>query len=140
MNPEDFKKTIKEITIKDRRYQEDAYFFVNEAVIFSSEYFSKPEFGQSRHLSGPELLEGMREFTLSEFGSMSLSVLKWWGITTTLDLGQIVFNLIEAGILAASPQDKLGDFEEVFDFDDAFTQPFQPENPDPEPITKIDSI
>ncbi len=138
MNPEDLKKTVKKIIAKDRRFKEDSYYFVNEAVLFSSEYFSKPDFGQSRHLSGPELLEGIREFTLSEFGSMSQAVLKFWGIKTTLDFGHIVFNLIDAGVLAASPSDKLGDFENVYKFNIAFTQPFEAENPDPPVIHKID--
>jgi uncharacterized repeat protein (TIGR04138 family) len=138
MNPEEFKKTIKEIIKKDRRYAEDAYYFVNEAVVFASEYFSKPDFGQSRHLSGPELLDGMREFTLSEFGPMSAAVLRCWGINATLDFGQIVFNLIDASVLAASPSDKLGDFDEVYDFTDAFDTPFNPENLGCQPLTKID--
>lgn len=138
MNPEDFKKTIKEVIKKDRRYAEDAYYFVNEAVVFASEYFSKPDFGQNRHLCGPELLDGMREFTLSEFGPMSIAVLKCWGIKSTLDFGQVVFNLIEASVLAASPSDKLGDFDEVYNFADVFNAPFLPENTVPQEITKID--
>ena len=135
---EDLKIVVREILTKDRRYEEDAYYFVNEAVLFSAEYFSKPEFGQSRHLSGPELLEGMREFTLSEFGAMSRAVLRRWGIDTTLDFGHVVFNLIDAGVLAASPSDRLGDFDEVYDFDDAFTRPFKPENGPPQNIPKLD--
>ena len=137
---EDLKTTVRQILKKDRRYEEDAYYFVNEAVMFSAEYFSKPEFGQSRHLSGPELLEGMREFTLSEFGSMSKAVLRRWGIETTLDFGHIVFNLIDAGVLAASPSDRLGDFDEVYDFQEAFIHPFVPENGPPLSVIKLDNL
>ena len=137
---EDLKRVVRDILTKDRRYGEDAYYFVNEAVLFSAEYFSKPEFGQSRHLSGPELLQGMREFTLSEFGSMSRAVLRRWGIETTLDFGHVVFNLIDAGVLAASPTDKLGDFDDVYDFNEAFIRPFEPENGLPQDVIKLDLL
>ena len=139
MDP-DLRTTIKNICNKDRRYAEDAYYFVNEAVGFAAEYFTKPEFGSNRHLSGPELLEGMREFTLSEFGSMSKAVLKRWGIKTTLDFGHIVFNLIDGGVLAASPTDKLGDFDNVYNFDTAFIKPFEPEHPAIPLKFKLDSL
>lgn len=140
MNPDQVRELVKEILKNDRRYAEDCYYFINEAVHFASEYFSKPEFGQDRHLSGPELCEAIREFTLSEFGSMSWAVLKSWGITTTLDLGHIVFNLIEVKVLHASPQDKLGDFDEVFDLEKELSLPFEPENPFARELPKIDSV
>ena len=140
MNPDKIRQIVNDITLKDRRFKEDAYYFLNEAVIFSAEYFSKPDFGADRHLSGPELLDGIREFTLSEFGPMSMTVLKNWGIHTTLDIGHVIFNLIDAGVLSASPQDRLGDFDAVYDFHDAFIEPFEPENENPEPLQKIDLI
>ena len=140
MSPDQIRQIVNEITIKDRRYKEDAYYFMNEAVIFSAEYFSKPEFGADRHLRGPELLDGIREFTLSEFGPMSMKVLKNWGIQTTLDIGHIIFNLIDAGVLSASPQDKLADFDAVYNFYDVFIEPFEPENKNPEQLQKIDLI
>ena len=140
MTPDEIRKVVNGIVLKDRRYKEDAYYFLNEAVIFSAEYFSKPEFGAGRHLSGPELLDDIREFTLSEFGSMSLTVLKRWGLHSTLDIGHVIFNLIDAKVLAASPEDHLGDFDSVYDFYDAFTKPFEPENENPEPLKKIDLI
>ncbi|MCH2208586.1 MAG: hypothetical protein MK132_22330 [Lentisphaerales bacterium] len=140
MNPDQIRKVVNDIVLKDRRFKEDAYYFLNEAVIFSAEYFSKPEFGTNRHLSGPELLDGIREFTLSEFGPMSMTVLKRWGLHNTLDIGHVIFNLIDAGVLAASPQDRLGDFDSVYDFNDAFSKPFEPENENSEPLKKIDLI
>lgn len=140
MNPDKIKELVREILIKDRRYAEDAYYFVNEAVHFASEYFSKPEFGQDRHLSGAELSEAIREFTLSEFGSMSWAVLNNWGVHTTLDFGHIVFNLIDARILHASPSDKLGDFDNVFDLEKELSAPFEPENPLAKELPKIDIV
>jgi uncharacterized repeat protein (TIGR04138 family) len=140
MSHDKIRKSVTAITLKDRRYKEDAYYFINEAVIFSAEYFSKPEFGTSKHLSGPELLDGIREFTLSEFGPMAAAVLNKWGLKTTLDIGHVVFNLIDEGVLSASPEDKLGDFSEVYDFQSAFIEPFEAENENPEPLKKIDLI
>ena len=140
MNPDQIRKVVNDIVLKDRRFKEDAYYFLNEAVIFSAEYFSKPEFGNDRHLSGPELLDGIKEFTLSEFGPMSMTVLKRWGLKTTLDIGHVIFNLIDAKILSASPEDRLGDFDGVFDFTEAFSKPFEPEIENSEPLKKIDLI
>ena len=138
MNPEKIRELVKEILLEDRRYAEDAYYFVNEGVHFASDFYDKPEFGQERHLSAPELLEAIRNFTLSDFGAMSFAVLKSWGIHTTLDIGHIVFNLIDAKVLHASKKDKLGDFDDVFDFEDAFILPFEPENSLPPKLPKID--
>lgn len=140
MNPDQIKEVVKEILQKDRRYSEDSYYFINEAVHFASEYFAKPEFGQERHLSGAELSEAIREFTLSEFGSMSWAVLKNWGVYSTLDFGHLVFNLIDAGVLHASPEDKLADFDNVFDLKEDLSMPFEPENPLAKELPKIDSV
>ena len=140
MNPDQIKEVVREIIQKDRRYAEDSYYFINEAVHFASEYFSKPEFGQDRHLSGGELSEAIKEFTLSEFGSMSWAVLKNWGVYSTLDFGHIVFNLIDAEVLHASPSDRLADFDEVFDLKKELSMPFEPENPLSKQLPKIDSV
>lgn len=140
MNPDQIKEVVKEILQKDRRYAEDSYYFINEAVHFASEYFAKPEFGQERHLSGAELSEAIREFTLSEFGSMSWAVLKNWGVYSTLDFGHLVFNLIDAEVLHASPEDKLADFDNVFDLKADLSMPFEPENPLAKELPKIDSV
>jgi uncharacterized repeat protein (TIGR04138 family) len=81
-----------------------------------------------RHVSGQELLHGLREFALKEYGPMSKAVLNEWGIKTTDDIGQIVFNLVNSGVLGKNDTDSPGDFKNVFTFDDAFVKPFIPRN------------
>jgi uncharacterized repeat protein (TIGR04138 family) len=140
MTPEQLKTIIQRIIQKDRRYHENAYIFANEAVLFSTEYFHKPDFGSERHLSPVELLDGIREFAVSEFGPMTKTVMFNWGISNTLDFGNIIFNLIDARVLTASENDRLGDFDEVYDFDDVFVKIFDAENSQIDELKKIDYI
>jgi uncharacterized repeat protein (TIGR04138 family) len=80
-----------------------------------------------RHVAGPELLEGVRQYALKEFGPMALSVLSHWGVARCEDIGHMVFNLIGAGIFGKTDEDSMDDFKAVYDFRDAFVKPFQPE-------------
>src|ERR1051325_10900446 len=73
-----------------------------------------------RHLPGAELAWACRDFALEQFGLLAATVLGHWGITSTADLGCIVFTLIDVGLLARQPSDKLQDFDHVYDFAEAF--------------------
>ena len=139
MNPEKFRAIVQDIILNDRRYTEEAYYFVNEAVAFASEFCQKPQFGSGRHLAAEELLDAMCEFSRNEFGTMAVVVLNNWGILTTLDWGHVIFNLIDAEILSASPEDRLGDFNEVFDLKKELSAPFLAQNATSQAFKKIDS-
>ena len=85
--------------------------------------------GQRRtvgHLTGPELLTGFAISPCDNLGRLARLVLGTWGITTTGDVGRIVFNLIDAGVFSKTDSDHQADFEDVFDFAEAFDEPFQP--------------
>jgi uncharacterized repeat protein (TIGR04138 family) len=97
------------------RYQETAYVFVLSALHHVIEQLPEP-----RHISGRELAEGLRDLALARFGPMARDVLEHWGIRASADVGQLVFALVEAGILIKQEEDELADFEGVFDFDQAF--------------------
>lgn len=97
------------------RYHETAYVFVLSALHHVIEHL--PE---ARHITGRELAEGLRDLALARFGPMARNVLEHWGILSTADVGQIVFALVEAGILIKQEEDDLMDFVGVFDFDEAF--------------------
>lgn len=112
--------------MKDQRYAPDAYFFVREGLDFTAKMLSKPQEGPGRHIKGKELLEGLRRFTLQEFGPMSLRVLNTWGIKRTDDFGEIVFNLVESGKLGKTDEDKREDFAGGYDFTEVFVKPFKP--------------
>ncbi|MDA1043882.1 MAG: hypothetical protein O3C57_01520 [Verrucomicrobia bacterium] len=125
-------QSIKEISGKDTRYASDSYYFVLEALEFTLKILDKPsKTGRERHISGRELLEGIRNFGLQEYGPMSLRVLKHWGIMRTEDFGEIVFNLVESGKLRRTAEDSREDFANGYDFEEAFAAPFTPKPPTP---------
>jgi uncharacterized repeat protein (TIGR04138 family) len=97
------------------RYNERAYIFVLSALNHVLRRLPEP-----RHITGRELAEGVRDLAIEQFGPMARSVLEHWGIEETVDVGDIVFALVEQGILIKQDEDTRADFVDVFDFDDAF--------------------
>jgi uncharacterized repeat protein (TIGR04138 family) len=126
---------------EDRRYYAEAYIFVWEALNFAqqelgmgSEHVSEPvevaaeddETRQpQRHVTGQELCEAIRRYAVRQFGYMAKVVLNSWGIKTTGDFGEIVFNLIRIGRMRKTKGDRREDFDNLYDFDTAFVQEFK---------------
>jgi uncharacterized repeat protein (TIGR04138 family) len=106
---------LAEIRRRDGKYNERAYVFVLAAL-----EFAQTKLTARRHLSGVELAWACRDFALEQFGMLAASVLTHWGIHTTEDFGHIVFILIDVGLLARQPTDRLEDFEHVYDFAEVF--------------------
>ena len=77
------------------------------------------------HLTGQQLCQGIREYALEQYGLMAKIVLNSWGIRSTGDFGEIVYNLIAIGSMKKSPSDRREDFDNVYDFDEAFRQNFR---------------
>jgi len=102
------------IRAQDGAYHERAYLFVLAAL-----EFAQGRLPARRHLSGGELAWACRDFALEQFGLLAGEVLSFWGIHSTTDIGRIVFLLIDVGLLARQPSDKVEDFEGVFEFADA---------------------
>jgi uncharacterized repeat protein (TIGR04138 family) len=86
----------------------------------------KAERGRMRHVSAAELLEGIRVYALQEYGPMALTVLRQWGLNSTEDVGEVVFNLVESGKLGKTEVDRRLYFANGYDFAEAFAAPFQP--------------
>ena len=97
------------------RYSDAAYLFVLAALQFAIDELDEP-----RHITGQELAEGCRDLAIERFGPMARTVLEHWGIHSTTDMGEIVYALIECRVLIKQDNDSLEDFQDVFDFDDAF--------------------
>jgi uncharacterized repeat protein (TIGR04138 family) len=121
MNTPDLNNLMQRILDRDPRYKAEAYAFVRSGLDFTVRRKETP-----RHISGGELLDGIREFALEEFGPMSRTILAEWGITCTEDVGEIVFNMVETGLLGKTDEDSRADFAGGYDFDQAFRQPFRP--------------
>ena len=122
-----FYEAVDQIIREDSRFPPEAYLFVLESLDFTTKMLSKPASGLERHVTGAELLEGIRQFALKEYGPVAMTVLNSWGIHRCDDFGQIVFNLVNKKILGKTENDSVHDFENRFDFETAFKKPFEPE-------------
>jgi len=108
---------------RDRRYSRNAYFFVLDALDYTIEHLGRHrQVGEARHVGGREVLEGVRELAAGQFGPLAQIVLQRWGIVRTEDIGEVVFNLIDVGLLSRRPEDSRLDFADGFDFGSAFEQ------------------
>ncbi|MGI9113653.1 MAG: Minf_1886 family protein [Chthoniobacterales bacterium] len=123
-----FTEALDSIVGSDARYQREAYVFLRDALDFTTKQQKKMKGAAVKHVAGPELLEGVRQYALKEFGPMALSVFSYWGIKRCEDIGQMVFNLIAAGIFGKTDEDSMDDFKAVYDFNDAFVKPFKPQS------------
>jgi len=113
-----------EVTQRDPRYAYEAYEFVFLALQHTQKMLQPVSEGGApvepeHHVSGPELLHGIRALALVEFGMMARTVLSRWGIRRTDDFGEIVFNLVKADLLKKTDDDRLEDFHQVFDLNEA---------------------
>ena len=126
---------IAELLRHDKRYHFDAYVFVFEALRYAHEQMGlgaepngdpdDPDQETERHVSGPQLCEAMRRYAHEEYGYLAKKVLNHWGIASTGDFGEIVFNLIEIEQMKKTADDRREDFNDVFNFDEAFQYSFQ---------------
>ncbi len=121
-----FDEKVEMILKKDDRYARDAYAFVRESLDFTQKTIGKENRGQVRHITGQELLDGIRQFALNQFGPMAVTVLEEWGVRNSRDFGEIVFNMVEIELLAKTEKDNRDDFNNGYDFTDAFRKPFWP--------------
>lgn len=128
--PQDFDNALEPVLVKDPRFPREAYHFVREALDHTQRAVLKANSGQPRHVSGQELLAGIRDFALEQFGPMACCVLEDWGVKRCEDFGDLVFNLVEHEILSKTEQDSRDDFKGGYDFTEAFRRPFIPEQKD----------
>ncbi|GEP41229.1 Minf_1886 family protein [Brevifollis gellanilyticus] len=119
-----FHLAITQATSQDSRYHPLAYEFVRDALHVAAKHFRSGQ--EDQHVSGQEVLEGVRLHALEEYGPMALTVLHEWGIQRGEDVGNIVYNLIGTGYFGKNEGDSLEDFSGGYQFEVALNQPFQP--------------
>ena len=124
-----FAEALDSIVASDPRYQRDAYAFLRDALDFTTKQQKKVKGVSVRHVTGPELLDGVRQYALKEFGPLVMTVFDSWGIHSCEDIGNMVFNLIGAGVFGKTEEDSIEDFKNVYDFEEAFMKPFAPAKP-----------
>lgn len=108
-------RILAQLRRRDPRYTEEAYLFVLASLHSCLERLQEP-----RHVTGSELASAVRDLALVRFGPMARTVLEHWGVHSTSDLGEIVFLLVDCGILIRQDSDSREDFEGLFSFEEAF--------------------
>ena len=128
MQEVNFDEALEELFAHDPRFAREAYHFTREALDFTQKLISRENKGNVRHVTGQELLEGIRQYALQQYGPMTTTVLEEWGVTHCRNFGDIVFNMVESGLLAKTEKDTRDDFQSGYDFTDAFRKPFWPQS------------
>jgi len=120
------KKTIEQIASSDGRYHHEALRFVYEGLGATVRKLSnETPHAKVGHISGQDLSKGLGELAIEKWGRLARVVLNNWGVSTTADLGNIVYLMIENHWMSAQPSDNLEDFEDVFDFETVFEKQFK---------------
>lgn len=130
---------LAELLRRDKRYHVDAYVFVFDALRYAHEQLGMGRSPGSmddtvvdnlseeeRHITGQQLCEAIRLYAVKQYGGLAKSVLNHWGVHTTGDFGEIVFNLISIGQMRKTDSDRREDFDGIFSFDEAFRDTFGP--------------
>lgn len=110
---------MEQIRLREPRFHERGYLFVLAAL----EYVQARR-SERRHITGAELAQAVRELAIGRFGVLAQDVLEHWGIRRTEDIGDVVFAMVEQGLLAAQPNDSRDDFVDLYDFDAAFARDY----------------
>jgi uncharacterized repeat protein (TIGR04138 family) len=129
MQDTDFPRIVAQICKEDTRYDRRAYDFVRLGLDHTVKEIKKKDTqraGKTRHVSGQELLEGLRDYALEQYGPLAKTVLNSWGVNECSDFGEIVFNLIEYRAFSKTESDRKEDFASLYSFEEAFVKPFQP--------------
>jgi uncharacterized repeat protein (TIGR04138 family) len=121
---------LRKLALKDGRYAPEAFQFLFDSLDPAVRLAGRENAeGVERHVTGQELLNGMRAHAVQQFGPLAGQVWRAWGIRDTLDWGRIVFLLVDEGMLNRQESDSIEDFRQGFDFDQAFVASYQPQLP-----------
>ena len=109
MNNIPLQQKIAQIIEKDATYPEEAYEFVTNVIHFATKNNEKKE-DASRHIGAKKIIKASVDYALNEYGFFAQEVLLNFNIIKAIDIGNIVFNLIEVELLRQSDDDSLEDF------------------------------
>lgn len=126
-------RAMEQLLIRDKRYKLEAYVFMRDALSFAQRHLManiNEDDEESRHMTGQQLCEACRLFALDQFGYLAKLVLANWGLKSTSDFGEVVYNLIEIKHMRKSESDRREDFDNVFRFEDAFEPSFESLSPE----------
>jgi uncharacterized repeat protein (TIGR04138 family) len=153
-----FEEALEQLLVKEHRYHRDAYLFLREALDHTRAMLGRDNkavrrlkdvmqgemkgvireelkrASEEQHVTGQQLLEGVRELALETFGPMAITVFEEWGVHSCQDFGEMVFILVENQLLRKTDKDSRADFENGYDFEEAFRKPFLPRSKIPAPV------
>ena len=110
---------IQHLRARNPRFHGKAYAFLLSALHSVLDGLEEP-----RHISGEELAYGVRDLALAQYGLLARTVLEHWGIHSTDDLGEIVFAMVDCGVLTKREEDRLEDFFGLYDFEEVFERDY----------------
>jgi uncharacterized repeat protein (TIGR04138 family) len=121
---------LRQLALRDGRYSPEAFRFLFESLDHAVRLAGKEGAeGPERHVTGQEVLLGMRAYASEVFGPLAAHVWRSWGVNESMDWGRIVFLLVDEGMLKRQDEDDVEDFREGFDFDQVFEAEYVPELP-----------
>jgi uncharacterized repeat protein (TIGR04138 family) len=124
------KDQLRQLALSDGRYSPEAFAFLFASLEHAVRLAGKDAAqGAERHVTGQELLAGLRENAIETFGPLAAHVWRAWGIKSARDWGTIVFLLVDASMLKRKDSDKPEDFDQGFDFDEVFVERYRPPLP-----------
>ncbi len=129
----DARRAMVELLQRDQRYKLQAYQFIRDALTYAQDVLRIPDQNRARgltgesarHMTGQQLCEACRRYALEQYGMLAKMVLNSWGVYSTSDFGEIVYNLIAINQMRKSDNDRREDFDDVFVFDSAFEPEFE---------------
>ena len=153
MQATSFEEALDLILIAEKRYHRDAYLFLRDALEHTRQMIAREQKEKlikprrtsvkhvDQHVSGQQLLAGIREYALLTFGPMAITVLAEWNVHKCEDFGELVFIMVENRLLKKTENDSRADFENGYDFNEAFRKPFLPKDQPAKPSgeTKVTS-
>ena len=120
-------QAIAKLREENPKYAPAAYHFIRRALDHSLRKLKREDADRPAHVSGKELLEGFRDLALEEYGPLAKTVLEDWGVKKCSEVGEVVFQLVQMGVLGKNDNDVIEDFVELWSFAEAFDAPFQPQ-------------
>ena len=114
-------RSIEDVIRSDGRYPPEAYAFLHEGMARAAKTVHGEEvIGAQRHVTGQQICQACREMAVERYGQLARTVLNRWNVRSTMDLGNMVYLLIENKFMKKTEEDSLEDFRNVYDFEEAF--------------------
>lgn len=138
MRNETFDRAIDQLLQRDARYPRAAYELMPEVLDYTFRERQRHERTENlhtsarhpQHVSGQQLAEGFRDYLLNLYGPFAADVVEKLRIRSTMDIGNLVYNLISVGCFGKTKEDQIEDFLDVYDFKEAFVRPYDVQNPE----------